>query len=150
MRDSHVLVTCWNTKLALEFGDSIAANQIPRSHCIFFNDYNPIIKTMNEPPIKRIKSGQDFMDLICDCYDLKFNSKTMCEEEKQRLRAGVKRIRETLEQTKSSSDITFGDTRTNSKITWGKCLALLLEDGSNSLTAIGILTGKLSPGGGVL
>lgn len=105
---------------------------------------------MTEPQIKRIKSGQEFVETINECYDLKFRNLKKSVDEEELLRAGLQRIRETLEKTTSSSDVSFGATKTASKINWGKCLGLLLEDEHYSLNAIKVLTERLSPGGGLL
>jgi len=105
---------------------------------------------MAEPPSKRARSGENFVNLINDCYDLKFRKTGLTLEEEDSLKLGTQRIRETLESTISSSDLSFGTTRTSAKINWGKCLGLLLEDGHNSLDALRVLTERLSPGGGLL
>lgn len=105
---------------------------------------------MTEPPSKKIKPGQEFIEMINECYELKFKNLNKTQEEEESLKAGIQRIRETLENTTSSSDVSFGATKTSSKINWGKCLGLLLEDGHHSLSAIKVLTERLSPGGGLL
>lgn len=105
---------------------------------------------MTEPPSKKIKSGQEFIEIINECYDLKFKNLNKTIEQEESLKVGLQRIRETLENTTSSSDVSFGATKTASKINWGKCLGLLLEDGHHSLNAIKVLTERLSPGGGLL
>lgn len=105
---------------------------------------------MTEPPSKRIKCGQEFVELINECYNLKFKNQTKTDEQEETLRVGLQKLRETLEQTTSSSDVSFGATKTSAKINWGKCLGLLLEDGPHSLCAIKVLTERLSPGGGLL
>lgn len=103
-----------------------------------------------EPPNKKIKN--DLLDLINECYDLMFkrNGDFSPDVNKSALESGVKKIRETLERATSSSDVSFGATKPSAKINWGKCLALLLEDGVASLMAVKILTEKLNPGGGLL
>lgn len=105
---------------------------------------------MTEPQIKRIKCGQDFVGTINECYDLKFRIIEKSNDQEELLKGGLQRIRETLEKTTSSSDVSFGPTKTASKINWGKCLGLLLEDQHYSLNAIKVLTERLSPGGGLL
>lgn len=105
---------------------------------------------MSEPPNKKIKAGQDFVDLINECYTLYFRNSNRSEEDQEKLRNGMQQIREILEQISSSSDVSLGSTRTAAKISWGKCLGLLVEDGANSFKAMKILTEKLNPGGGLL
>lgn len=105
---------------------------------------------MIEPPSKRIKAGLEFTETISECYDLKFKNPNTTDKEKERLKAGLLQLRQTLEQTTSSSDVPFGPTKTSSKINWGKCVELLLEDCPPSLGAIKVLTERLSPGGGLL
>lgn len=105
---------------------------------------------MTEPPSKKIKSGQEFMQTISECYDLKFNSDKRSEQQLQDLNEGLTRIRDTLESIKSSSDVPLGNNRTLAKINWAKCMSLLLEDGPKSARAIKVLVGRLSPGGGLL
>lgn len=101
------------------------------------------------PPNKSIKSGEDFMSLIDSCYEIKFGTKDKTVEQEEFLAQGVKTIRETLEASTSSRDISFGNTRTSTQINWGKCLGVLLEDGPDSLNAIKILTERFSVGGGL-
>lgn len=103
-----------------------------------------------EPSNKKIKSGPDFSDIIIECYDLKFNVHIRTKEQDETMVNHIRTIRETLELTVSSSEISFGTTRVLAKINWGKCLSLLLEEGLQCIKALVVLTGKLNPGGGLL
>ena len=102
------------------------------------------------PPFKRIKTGLEFVDLINECYDLKFRNLNKTEEEHNQLIKGTIKIRETIEQFSTSADVFFGSTKTFAKISWAKCLSLLLEDGPKSSGAVRILAERFSPGGGLL
>lgn len=103
---------------------------------------------MSGPPLKKIKN--DLLDIIRECYRIKFAKSVVDDLDKEILDSGVAKIRETVERATSSSDVSFGATKTSAKINWGKCLSLLLEDGVRSLLAVKILTEKLNPGGGLL
>lgn len=105
---------------------------------------------MTEPPVKKIRPAEDFVSLIDDCYRLRFRDMDKSEEKLEQLDDGTQKIREILEQVKSSSDVSFGATRLAAKINWGKCLGLMLESGPESLQALKVLTDTLSPGGGLL
>lgn len=106
---------------------------------------------MAEPPIKKIKPAEEFINLIDDCYRIRFGDASGRTTEKiQQLDDGTQKIREILEQVKTSSDVSLGPTRLASKINWGKCLGLMLESGPESLKALKVLTDTLSPGGGLL
>jgi hypothetical protein len=103
------------------------------------------------PPSKKIKFGQEFIELIEDCYDTLFNNDQRTEEDQARLDENIAKICETLEQVQSSYDVAFGPNRVKAKITWAKCLYLLLESGEQkSLRSLNILTGQLRPGVGML
>lgn len=104
-----------------------------------------------EPPSKRIKS-EEFVTLIDDCYELQFSieESRRTEDQKERLRDGIKQIRCTIEQVMSSNDISLGATRSANKINWGKCVSLLLENGPENIKALSVMTGRLTPGGGLL
>ena len=101
-----------------------------------------------KPPNKKIKGEQEFIGLIDDCYRLKFNENQF-EGDNVELMTGIRKIRDTLERAQSSGDVPFGPTRFSSKITWGKCLYLMLESGPESFKALKVLN-RLSPGGGLL
>lgn len=103
-----------------------------------------------EPPSKRIKSGEEFINLIDECYELQFSVKEKSEDQIRRLDRGIQQIRDTLENVVSSSDVSFGSTRSASKINWGKCVSLMLETGLDNLNSLKVLTDRLSPGGGLL
>jgi hypothetical protein len=104
-----------------------------------------------EPPPKKIKAGQEFIDLIEECYDITFNHMDGIPDDKSiRLEEGLQQIRKILEQIQSSSDVSFGPTRSSAKITWGKCLSLMLQNGPESIRALKVLTDRLSPSGGLL
>lgn len=105
---------------------------------------------MAEPPSKKIKQGQEFINLIDDCYQLRFRDEDKTEEKILRLKEDTHKIRDILEQVKSSRDVSFGPTRLAAKINWGKCLGLMLESGPDSVKALKVLTDTLSPGGGLL
>lgn len=109
-----------------------------------------ILAKMTEPPSKKIKPAQEFINLIDDCYLLRFRDIDKTEEKNQQLEEDTQKIREILEQVRSSSDVSFGPTRLAAKINWGKCLGLMLESGPESLKALKVLTDTLSPGGGLL
>lgn len=102
------------------------------------------------PPNKKIRSEQDFIRLIEDCYRIHFNKVNKTEEEEEQLQTGLKKIQEILEQAQSSCDISFGHSRPSTKITWGKCLSLMVETGPQNLKALRNLCSHLSPGGGLL
>lgn len=102
------------------------------------------------PSTKRIKSDTNFPQLINEMYDLKFNVMDRTKEQDEALLNGLQNIRETLEATNSSSEISFGTTRVLAKVNWGRCLSLLLDDDTASLKGLNILGGKLNPGGGLL
>lgn len=102
------------------------------------------------PPIKKIRSEQEFIRLIEDCYRIHFNLTSRSEQEEEELQIGLKKIQETLEQAQSSRDVSFGQSRAGTKITWGKCLSLMLETGPQNLAALKNLCGRLSPGGGLI
>lgn len=106
--------------------------------------------TLEPPSIKRIKCNTNFPQIISECYDLKFNNMERTKEQDEALKCNFQTIRETLESTNSSSEISFGTTRVLAKVNWAKCLSLLLDDDSSSLKALSTLTGKLNPGGGLL
>lgn len=95
-----------------------------------------------EPPSKRIKN--DFTNLINLNYETKFVKQDNINDK------DMTSIRQTIEAAKSSSDISFGATKSEAKINWGKCLSLLIEDGQHSFMALSILMSKLNPGGGLL
>lgn len=105
---------------------------------------------MAEPPNKKIKASEDFVDLVNECYTIVYRTPLKTDDDKSRLNAGMQKIRNTLEQINSSSDVSFGSTRTSAKINWGKCLGLLVEDGPESFKAMKVLTERLNPGGGLL
>lgn len=104
---------------------------------------------MSEPPIKKLKCGEDFVDLINECYDLQFDKSDKTQTDIEDLNLKAQKIRETVANINSSSDLQFGETRISARINWGKCLAILLENGHHDLTATKILTERLSPGGGL-
>lgn len=89
------------------------------------------------------------MELINECYELQFDKSEKTDAEIEDLNSKAQRIRETVENITSSSDLQFGETRISARINWGKCLAVLLENGHQNLTATKILTERLSPGGGL-
>lgn len=104
-----------------------------------------------EPPSKKIKVGQEFIDLIEECYDMLFGNKDgPPESERARLNEGIAQIRKILEQVHSSQDLSFGPTQSKSKIAWGKCVSIMLETGTESLRSVQLLTGRLSAGAGLL
>jgi len=108
------------------------------------------LEEATEPPSKRIKSGEEFINLIDECYELQFSVKDKSEDQLKTLESGVSKIRDTLEHVVSSSDVSFGSTRSASKINWGKCVSLMLENGLDNVKALKVLTDRLSPGGGLL
>lgn len=105
---------------------------------------------LTEPPSKKIRN--DLQEVIIECYNLKFSKfgQPLGDSQYATVKSGIKRIRETVELATSSSDVSFGSTKPSAKINWGKCLALLLDDGPESLLSVKILTEKLNPGGGLL
>lgn len=105
---------------------------------------------MTEPPHKKIKTSQEILDLINECFDLMFNKTQKSPEEEERLKNGCDKIRETLEQINSSNDFSFGTNLTCSKINWGKCLGLMLEGAPQSFGALKVLIGTLNAGPGLL
>lgn len=107
-----------------------------------------MVEGLEQPPSKKIRSEQEFIGLIDECYRLKFID-DMKEDENEDLRSGIMKIRDILEHAKSSGDVPFGPTRFSSKITWGKCLYLMVETGQDSLRAVKVLN-RISPGGGLL
>lgn len=104
---------------------------------------------MSEPPVKKLKSGEDFVELINDCYTLQFDRTDKTDTEVETLNLKAQQIRETVENVISSSDLQFGETRISARINWGKCLAVLIANGHHNLAATKILTERLSPGGGL-
>lgn len=106
--------------------------------------------SVEAPPIKKIKFGQEFIELIEDCYETLFNNDQRSDEEQARLDDNIAKICETLEQVQSSDDVAFGPNRARARITWAKCLYLLLESGgSKRLRPLNVLTGPLKPGFGM-
>lgn len=105
---------------------------------------------IEQPPNKKLRSEQEFIRLIEDCYKMHFNSTNKTQEEEEQLQAGLKKIQDILEQAQSSRDVSFGQSRSSTKITWGKCLSLMLETKPHNLLALKNLSGPLSPGGGLI
>lgn len=104
----------------------------------------------SEPPVKKIKSEPELVELITKYYELGSKSCLDGVEKPDSLKSGLREIRSHLEKATSSRDVSFGSTRTSAKLNWAKCLELMLEDEPESLTAVKILTEKLNPGGGLL
>lgn len=100
------------------------------------------------PPNKRIKAEEEISELINECFQIRFTNNKFGEQ-KERLDAGLKKIRQTLEQVTSSSDVSLGPTRLEAKRNWGKCLGIMLENTPESLEALNILNVKLTAGGGL-
>lgn len=105
---------------------------------------------MIEPPSKKIRASENFVDLINECYNIVYRTPIKSKDDYEKLSIGMQKIRDTLEQINSSSDVSLGSTRTSAKINWGKCLGLLVEDGPESFKAMKVLTERLNPGGGLL
>lgn len=106
--------------------------------------------SMSGPPHKKIKTSQEILDLINECFDLMFNKAKKSPEDEEKLRNGCDRIRETLEQISASNEFSFGENLTSSKINWGKCLGLMLEGAPETYKSLEILTGILNAGPGLL
>lgn len=99
-----------------------------------------------EPPQKRAKTGEDLIQVVNNCYNLMFRQTELSEEEKATLASGMEYIRTTLKQASRGYGV-LGPNRTTAKITWGKCMGLLLEEGTFCHESIEILMGRLNPGG---
>lgn len=105
---------------------------------------------MTGPPHKKIKTSQEILDLINECFDLMFNKIEKSPEDEEKLQNGCDKIRETLEQIKASNEFSFGGNLTSSKINWGKCLGLMLEGAPKSFKSLETLTDILNAGPGLL
>lgn len=123
----------------------------------------------SEPPIKRAKSdlldtgSQDwFALLVNECYEHRFqaDSDTVLDDESDVGTNGptsekmylekLEKIRTTLENVRTSKDISFGGTKCEKRINWARCLNVLLVDGPRNSPAISVVCEKFYPGAGVI
>lgn len=105
----------------------------------------------DQPPVKRAKPTQEFVEIVSEAYDLKFKFEDEDQDKgSEKLEGLIEKIRSSIENVVDSKDISFGTSIPDIKSNWTKCLSLLLADGYQNTKAVNIMIQKLNPGAGFM